>query len=461
MKLTYRWNHYEDVEQEAFTAYLHEMAQKGWLLTNAGNYLLSFTRISPSDIQFCSDFYTGKRFMLAPVETDEGMQDYLQLCKDSGWSYVCPHGHCLIFKSEVDDHPYPLSSDEGLSKRSLFRKTIVLRLLLLVTTLFASYILIAHPESQLTHYLSLEVPLEFLIGAVFFPSIALRTMRYFILLYRYLRPSPKHRLYQRAASICSYVYDILQSIFWLVAIPIACVNMFTIHSPYFTIFSIYVLFGVLLFLCILGRDILSHVSKKKSKRIGKSILVLGLLIICSIAIANVNQPTSLSQDRPTGTLWIEQEGIRGGEYRHYRTISFYVKSGDVSDIRQRIPIDTKDENVHSYREERLYSAIYHAWDKDKASTIMDVYLRQEVASHQQYGKDFIDLGIDRAFNLITRQEALTMVRTLDAQDWGIDEGYAFYMNECIIRKGSTIAYYLYEGENEDFSASLKKAIQEL
>lgn len=461
MKFIYRWNHYEDVEQEAFTAYLHEMAQKGWLLTNAGTYLLSFTRISPSNIQFCSDFYTGKRSMYAPIDTDEGMQDYLQLCKDSGWSYVCPHGHCLIFKSEVDAHPYPLSSDEGMSKRSLFRKTIVLRLLLLVTTLLASYVLLFHPESQLTNVLSLEVPLRFLIGAVFFPSIALRTLRYFILLYRYLRPSPKHRLYQRAASISSYVYDILQSIFWLVAIPIACVNMITIHSPYFTIFSIYVLFVILVFLCILGRDIRSHVSKKRSKKIGKSILVLGLLMICSIAIANVNPSTSLSQDRPTGTLWIEQEEIRGGEYRHYRTISFYVKSGDVSDIRQRIAIDPKDETVHSYREERLYSAIYHAWNMDKANTIMDVYLRQEVTSHQQYGKDFLDVGIDRAFDLLSREEALARVRTLDAQDWGIDEGYAFHTNEYIIRKGSTIAYYLYEGESEDFTASLKKAIQEL
>lgn len=464
MKFTYRWNSYEDVEGEAFTNYLHTMASKGWLLTNVGTYLLSFSRIPPANIQFCSDFYTGKRTKHIPVDKDDTMVDYLQLCKDSGWIYVCMHGECLIFKSKEEEHPYPLISDENLSKHIFFKRTLFLRTLLFLLSLLVIYVFFTHQKSQLTRLMSFEVWLSYFIFGVFFPSMVLRFARYFVMLYQYLRPSylGKNRG-QRLQQIYHILYSFLQSVFWLFAIPLALFNLMSSHSPYLTLYSIYIYIGILVFLCMFLRDLWKHyVSFEKYKeRYGNIFAMFVLGIGCIGVFACMQESTSLYQEREKGILWMDQENLRGGENKTYHTMSFYIQKGTVSEIRQNIALSQPSEDMQKYREEYLYSAIYEAWTKDQASIVFDTYLKQEAALHKEGSGHYVTSGVDQMLTLSSKESVLKDIAALDVQEWGIDEGYRFSEHEYIIRKGNVIAYYFYDGTSTAFFDGIKKAITEL
>lgn len=124
--------------------YLNEMAAEGWAFKGLSGFfsVAFFEEIEageePSSYRYCVDVF--------PCEDDEEKrEDYLQLCRDSGWELLGEHRKLKVFRSDLGEEAVPLQTDLSLEVKplmSLVRKQLYPSLVVCGIMLAALFILI-------------------------------------------------------------------------------------------------------------------------------------------------------------------------------------------------------------------------------------------------------------------------------------------------------------------------------
>ncbi len=103
------------LDYKAIETYLEEMAQKGWMLEKVGRWTARFRAIEPKALKFNVDVFKDEG-PLSPINTEES-EEYRNLCKESGWSFITSRDYLQFFYAEEGDNPTPIQTDEALEQK--------------------------------------------------------------------------------------------------------------------------------------------------------------------------------------------------------------------------------------------------------------------------------------------------------------------------------------------------------
>lgn len=92
------------------TQYLEEMAAKGWMLKIYGESIMIFKKCEPRKLRFAIDYMSKERHEFLEHRKSPHVQEYLDLCAESGWDFVDGDGYVYIFCTE-DENVAPLQTD--------------------------------------------------------------------------------------------------------------------------------------------------------------------------------------------------------------------------------------------------------------------------------------------------------------------------------------------------------------
>lgn len=124
-KRVFKW--YWAWADEREEAWLTDMAQQGWHLTEPGVIgVYTFERGAPANIVYRLDFKTAGK----------DMDDYLQLFNDAGWEHVGTMGSWQYFRTEAQEGTAPEIYTDNASKIQKYQ-----RLLLFLTIFLPIYIM--------------------------------------------------------------------------------------------------------------------------------------------------------------------------------------------------------------------------------------------------------------------------------------------------------------------------------
>jgi hypothetical protein len=110
---------WEDEQEEAW---LTDMAQQGWHLTEQGVFgFYTFERGTPRNVVYRLDYKTG----------DKDMADYLQLFEDAGWEHVGAMGGWQYFRKEAREGETPEIYTDAASKIKKYQRVLLFLVALL------------------------------------------------------------------------------------------------------------------------------------------------------------------------------------------------------------------------------------------------------------------------------------------------------------------------------------------
>lgn len=92
------------------TQYLEEMAAKGWMLKIYGQSIMIFKKCEPRKLRFAIDYMSKERYQIRENRKSPHVQEYLDLCTESGWDFVDGDGYVYIFCTK-DESAVPLQTD--------------------------------------------------------------------------------------------------------------------------------------------------------------------------------------------------------------------------------------------------------------------------------------------------------------------------------------------------------------
>jgi len=92
------------------TQYLEEMAAQGWMLKLYGQSVMFFKKCEPRKLRFAIDYMSKERYQFLENRKSPHVQEYLDLCAESGWDFVDGDGYVYIFCTE-DERAVPLQTD--------------------------------------------------------------------------------------------------------------------------------------------------------------------------------------------------------------------------------------------------------------------------------------------------------------------------------------------------------------
>jgi hypothetical protein len=111
-KFRWFWAWNDDKEE----AWLREMAQNGWHLTQVGfPNMYSFEQRAPRDVAYRLDFFTGTK----------DKSGYLTLFSDAGWEHVGEYGSWQYFRKEVVNGEAPEIFSDNESKIRKYQRVIL------------------------------------------------------------------------------------------------------------------------------------------------------------------------------------------------------------------------------------------------------------------------------------------------------------------------------------------------
>ena len=103
--------------------YLSEMAAKGWRLRRLYFNSALFRKSTPARLRYAIDVMDPER-MKYDEQIDSGhIQEYIQLCRESGWQLVDSDSIFYVFAAE-DETASPLQTDPAAYKSTLYRRRI-------------------------------------------------------------------------------------------------------------------------------------------------------------------------------------------------------------------------------------------------------------------------------------------------------------------------------------------------
>lgn len=105
-------------DHTGIAAHLEQMAQKGWMLEEIGNYFWVYRRIQPRKVHFAVTYYP-KASAFDP-DFPEEQQEFHEFCGRSGWRLAASSAQMQIFCNEGED-PLPIETDPQLEVDTLHR----------------------------------------------------------------------------------------------------------------------------------------------------------------------------------------------------------------------------------------------------------------------------------------------------------------------------------------------------
>ena len=95
---------------KAVERYLNEQAEKGWELERTG-ILARWKRTERTDLTYCVD-------LAKPKQEHEERQEYVELCRETGWELTAFSGGMYLFKSMPGARITPIHTDPDLEKKN-------------------------------------------------------------------------------------------------------------------------------------------------------------------------------------------------------------------------------------------------------------------------------------------------------------------------------------------------------
>lgn len=115
---------FSKLDCNAMIHYLERMADKGWLIVRIDDRFAIFKSVAPEnysfDIDISDDFGIG--MSTAEVGVNKGFTEYIELCGESGWHYLCSWGYLHFFSSNEGEEPVPLQTDKDMEEENIFSK---------------------------------------------------------------------------------------------------------------------------------------------------------------------------------------------------------------------------------------------------------------------------------------------------------------------------------------------------
>ncbi|MBE6113311.1 MAG: DUF2812 domain-containing protein [Peptococcaceae bacterium] len=109
MKYTFRLVPCSIYENEIMESWLEELAMQGLVLENISFGIAKFRKEMPQRIRYCMSIIPAERWDV--YEWIPGRSSFIDLCKASGWNYICQRGQFGIFmtadESVVEMHTEP------------------------------------------------------------------------------------------------------------------------------------------------------------------------------------------------------------------------------------------------------------------------------------------------------------------------------------------------------------------
>ena len=124
--------------------YLQRMAQSGWQLKILGRSFLYFKKCPPETINYAVDVMSKDRLDSADSIHSPRVQEYLDMCRESGWDFVDGDGVFFVFSTKKE--AIPLQTDpEGYwnsiqslrNRRTLWNYASVVFFAVMMVVLFA------------------------------------------------------------------------------------------------------------------------------------------------------------------------------------------------------------------------------------------------------------------------------------------------------------------------------------
>lgn len=112
-------------------AYLSDMAAKGWYFRRLGWNIAVFRKGVPAKVRYAVDVMDAEHRKVDEKIDSPHIQDYLQLCEESGWKFLDNDGALYVFVAEHEEAA-PMQTDPAAYKASILplRKGKLIRLLL-------------------------------------------------------------------------------------------------------------------------------------------------------------------------------------------------------------------------------------------------------------------------------------------------------------------------------------------
>lgn len=101
------------IDYKAYEVYLEALALQGYELVKIGPSMIGhFMKIPPTAIQYYVD-------LVRDEEMEAEIEDYIELCKESGWKLVGKIGDAKIFKAIKDTEPIPIHTDKEIEAKHI------------------------------------------------------------------------------------------------------------------------------------------------------------------------------------------------------------------------------------------------------------------------------------------------------------------------------------------------------
>ncbi|HSL86270.1 MAG TPA: DUF2812 domain-containing protein [Bacteroidales bacterium] len=117
------WLWHEDREMD----WLRQMSLEGWQLVRVCVFIYTFEKGEPKDMVYFGDFRSIK---------GKDIEEYLEIFRDSGWSYICRQGDFFYFTSPAENKYREVYSDNQ-SRLGRYR-TLLLVHIIVMPNLFNS-----------------------------------------------------------------------------------------------------------------------------------------------------------------------------------------------------------------------------------------------------------------------------------------------------------------------------------
>lgn len=141
------FNLFKPNELDLMREYLEQMAEKGWFLTKITGAFQSFEKGKPRKLRYAAEIFD--RATVYDTRPESEAEDYIELCREAGWSFCGSYGRVYVFSSETED-ALPIETDLEQKYRVICRdlmkewanqylSSVLLLLLIEIYTYFQGY----------------------------------------------------------------------------------------------------------------------------------------------------------------------------------------------------------------------------------------------------------------------------------------------------------------------------------
>lgn len=443
-------NSFEVFDKEAFCQYLEQMADKGWMIKKVRLYLLEFEPCEPQSLVFQIDYETFKKESPLMDKEDIKIAEYIELCEASGWTFATFMEKGFIFYHTKGIDVEPLCTDESLHVRAYYQKTFAMYTILFIVLCYLFFHLHSIYEIRMEWLKSYDAFVWICWFLFFLPSMLLRCLRYYWYVIRsYIAIRWQYRIPKQNPSyrtIYRYYYRISQSLFLCTAIPLLMFIIIKTLSYEHGICTLLTLIFVMYIVGVIVMDVVLYHSPKHYKHryllfmLPQEILILALMI-CAFLQGGRDVPFGyqpITECAYTNGVLLPnstQDVYCGPDSKIY--YSFLINEGSTCTIY------LKDKSKYTeFATSTVFDIKDEALSKEVLYDFMIDYHRSDAGVLDTTKLPRIQMIYPPA---VSKDEILSLVQSLDTDEWQVDEAYMFTMKHqdmYAFRRGKKVFVYL-------------------